>query len=85
MRTPFHIHWKVSKAENYTRLKTAIKVTVVLNNSRMKMKVCFVDKSSPLRVISARSNQECKVLFRNEETQNKNIQHDAKRQFSDFV
>jgi len=52
IRTPFHIHWKVSKPETYTRLKTAVKVKVVLNNSRIKIKVCFVDKSSPLRVLA---------------------------------
>ena len=51
-RTPFHIHWKVSKPETHTRLKTVIKIMVVLNYSRMKIKVCFVDKSSPLRVLA---------------------------------
>jgi hypothetical protein len=52
MRTPFHIHWKVSKPEAYTRPKTVIKIKVVLNNSLMKIKLCFVDKSSPLRVLA---------------------------------
>jgi hypothetical protein len=52
IRTPFHIHWKVSKPETITRLKTAIKVKIVLNNSRVKIKVRFVDKSSPLRVLA---------------------------------
>jgi len=52
MSTPFHIHWKVSKPETYTRLVTVIKMKVVSYNSRMKIKVCFVDKSSPLRVLA---------------------------------
>jgi hypothetical protein len=37
MRTPFHIHWKVSKPETYTSLKTVIKINIVLNSSRLKI------------------------------------------------
>jgi len=49
----------------------------------MKIKVCSVDKSSPLRVL-AQDQIKSKVIFRNEKMYNKNIQHNAKRRFSEF-
>jgi hypothetical protein len=48
-------------------------------------KVCFVDKSSPLRVLAQYQIRNVKWYLEMKKTHNKNIQHDAKSRFSEFV